>query len=377
MSQNTPHRLISKLWADSWIMKDTAPFQKKLLVFALISSPLIGLYSFLPLALLFETFVAQLNISFTPFSDISLFGRIVTGILAISISVFIIWLLNIWLFNFFQRNSLHRFKILRYLGSYVFTLAFLAFVFYLRTRVLSSPIDLGYVRFYPLIGGMANNTFILILIDLLVNQQARSDLELEKAQLEINNLVARQEQLKQQIHPHFLFNSLSTMGSLIKKEPNEAYLYVQKLAGFLRTSLTMAQDDVVSIKEDLYYFEEYMQLQKTRFGKAINYEVRLSDTTRSRGKLPVFTLQQLGENAIKHNNITENRPLHIKVTTNGSRLHVCNSLFEKPEDLKTKSGTGLNNIKARFKYFTEEELIFQKEIDEFRASVPMLEVETL
>ena len=192
MSQNTPHRLISKLWADSWIMKDTAPFQKKLLVFALISSPLIGLFSFLPLALLFETFVAQLNISFTPFSDISLFGRIVTGILAISISVFIIWLLNIWLFNFFQRNSFHRFKILRYLGSYVFTLAFLAFVFYLRTRVLSSPIDLGYVRFYPLIGGMANNTFILILIDLLVNQQARSDLELEKAQLEINNLVARQ-----------------------------------------------------------------------------------------------------------------------------------------------------------------------------------------
>ncbi|MEM7513039.1 MAG: histidine kinase [Bacteroidota bacterium] len=347
MSQNTPHRLISKLWADSWIMKDTAPFQKKLLVFALISSPLIGLFSFLPLALLFETFVAQLNISFTPFSDISLFGRIVTGILAISISVFIIWLLNIWLFNFFQRNSFHRFKILRYLGSYVFTLAFLAFVFYLRTRVLSSPIDLGYVRFYPLIGGMANNTFILILIDLLVNQQARSDLELEKAQLEINNLVARQEQLKQQIHPHFLFNSLSTMGSLIKKEPNEAYLYVQKLAGFLRTSLTMAQDDVVSIKEDLYYFEEYMQLQKTRFGKAINYEVRLSDTTRSRGKLPVFTLQQLGENAIKHNAFSKSTPLHLLIEEKNECIWVSNNILNKYSIEKTTQ-LGLKNLSNRY-----------------------------
>ncbi|MEM8900260.1 MAG: histidine kinase [Bacteroidota bacterium] len=328
-------------------MKDTAPFQKKLLVFALISSPLIGLFSFLPLALLFETFLSQPNLSFTPFSEIGLTGRIIAGIVAISISVFIIWLLNIWLFNLFQRKAYRPYKLVRYLGSYVLTLGFLTVIFYVRSRIITSPINMHYIRFYPLIGGLANNTFILILIDLMVNQQARSDLELEKAQLEINHLVAQQEQLKQQIHPHFLFNSLSTMGSLIKKEPNEAYQYVQNLAGFLRTSLTMAQDDVVSIKEDLHYFEAYMQLQKTRFGEAIHYEVQLSDSTLTKGKLPVFTLQQLGENAIKHNAFSRNTPLRLLIEEKNDCIWVSNNIIRKFSIEKTTQ-LGLKNLSNRY-----------------------------
>ena len=80
---------------------------------------------------------------------------------------------------------------------------------------------------------------------------------------------------------------------------------------------------------------------------------------------------------IKSNIITEKVPLIITIRNNGSRLEIVNNLYEKPEDLKTKSGTGIKNIKERLKYFTEEELIMEKKDGEYHVSLPMMEVETL
>ncbi|MEM6766537.1 MAG: histidine kinase [Bacteroidota bacterium] len=329
-------------------MKESVSLQKKLLTFALISSPLIALFSFLPLILLFETLISQTDFSLQrPITDIGLLGRFVGGIFAVSISVFIIWLINISLLNIFQKRQLSQFRLLRYLVSYIFSLSFIGLILLIRSQFVSTPMDIGYIKYYPIVGGLANTTFILILIDLLVNQQARSELELEKAQLEISNLVARQEQLKQQIHPHFLFNSLSTMGSLIKREPNEAYVYVNKLAGFLRNSLTMAQEDLVSVNKELSYFEAYMQLQKTRFGTAISYEVSLSEATRTLGKLPVFTLQLLGENAIKHNAFSTETPLTLLIEEKDGCIWVSNNVIPKYSTEETTQ-VGLMNLSNRY-----------------------------
>jgi len=202
----------------------------------------------------------------------------------------------------------------------------------------------------------------------------QTTLEVERYQKETT--ISQLTNLKNHLDPHFLFNNLNILSSLIDKDRDLSQEFLVRFAQVYRTLLLNKGEDLVTLEEELEFIQSYIFLIETRFEKNILFDLNITPEAYY-FMIPPLTIQMLIENAIKHNNITENRPLHIKITTNSNRLHVCNSLFEKPEDLKTKSGTGLKNIKARFKYFTEEELIFQKNEDEFRVSVPMLEVETL
>ncbi len=201
-----------------------------------------------------------------------------------------------------------------------------------------------------------------------------TELEVERYQKETT--ISQLTNLKNHLDPHFLFNNLNILSSLIDKDRDLSQEFLVRFAQVYRTLLLNKGEDLVTLEEELEFIQSYIFLIETRFEKNISFDLNIAQDA-FYFMLPPLTIQMLIENAIKHNNITEARPLQIRITTNGNRLHVCNSLFEKPEDLKTKSGTGLKNIKARFSYFTDEELIFQKNEKEFRASVPMLEVETL
>ncbi len=207
-----------------------------------------------------------------------------------------------------------------------------------------------------------------------LKQWQHSEIEVERYQKETT--ISQLTNLKNHLDPHFLFNNLNILSSLIDKDRDLSQEFLVRFAQVYRTLLLNKGEDLVTLEEELEFIQSYIFLIETRFEQNIQFDVNISSDAYF-FMLPPLTIQMLIENAIKHNNITQARPLQIKITTNGDRLHVCNSLFEKPEDLKTKSGTGLNNIKARFRYFTDEELVFQKNDDEFRASVPMLEVETL
>ena len=148
-------------------------------------------------------------------------------------------------------------------------------------------------------------------------------------------------------------------------------MYAQRLATFLRVSLTLAQSDIVSIKEEIAFFENYLQLQQMRFEKAINYTINIPDVVLDNGRLPVFSLQLLAENAIKHNVTSVDQPLHISIIANAGKLTVENNLQERnyPAD---STNIGLQNLRDRYQLLSEKAPVFEKTSTHYRAILPLL-----
>ena len=202
----------------------------------------------------------------------------------------------------------------------------------------------------------------------------RSSIEVERYQKE--TMISQLTNLKNHLDPHFLFNNLNILSSLIDKDRDLSQEFLVRFAQVYRTLLLNKGEDLVTLEEELEFIQSYIFLIETRFENNIMFEVNIQPDAQDH-MIPPLTIQMLIENAIKHNIITEARPLTIKISTNGDRLHVCNSLYEKAEDLIGKSGTGIKNIKSRFNYFSNEELVVHKSEHEFRVSVPLLKIETL
>src|SRR5690606_28702713 len=127
-----------------------------------------------------------------------------------------------------------------------------------------------------------------------------------------------------------------------------------------RTMLLTKAEDLITLREEMEFIHTYIYLIKTRFEEHIRFEIDLDEPSYEL-MLPPLTLQMLIENAVKHNSITPSRPLIIRISREGQRLVVRNNLNEKPEELKTKTGTGIHNIKERYKYYTDEPVYLEKD----------------
>lgn len=348
-------------------MKPRYQNKKQLIRIALMTSPLFGMFIVAPILL----YLVSLSSEKLTYIDLS-FIKVTLIVLAVCSVYFIQWLINIGLLRFFSSKKKWigmSPTIQRYFLSSLITIGFSCF-FVIASDKYSFGIDT--FKYYPLIGNLATNTFMLIIINLIVNKSISENLKLEKAQLEISHLTTQQEQLKQQIHPHFLFNALGTLQILIKKNSEKSYGYAQLLASFLRKSLTIAQNDVITVKEDLAFFEDYLRLQQMRFQDAIIYEVNLPEEMLNEGKIPVFSLQLLGENAIKHNSFSKQKPLYIKIgyLSNGY-LTLQNNLSPKFTEVES-AGIGLKNLTKRFSHFTNDLPKVEKNDDSFVVEIKIL-----
>jgi len=182
-------------------------------------------------------------------------------------------------------------------------------------------------------------------------------------------LEAMNRQLKQQTQPHFLFNSLSTLKSLIKYSPADAEEYVVKLSGFLRSSMASHASKLVTVEQELGLCTDYLEMQLIRFGEALRYSVEVGEEER-RGFLPVFALQLLIENAIKHNVLTKERPLAIRVEGMGKMVRVVNNL-QLREGVEA-GGTGLTNLRERYRVLGGGEVVIATSETEFSVSISLL-----
>ncbi|MEM6264973.1 MAG: histidine kinase [Bacteroidota bacterium] len=319
---------------------------------ALISSPLISLFTITTAIILMQFFREH---SATPVPEFS-FSRFVGIFGLITVNFFIHWGVNIRLL-FLIPGAQHFGKIpsayLRYvLGFCVGFFITMILGFFAREMRDTEPPP-G-VQYFPYLASFMATSFILTLIELTVSQAEKSELELEKAELEIAQLLAQQEQLKQQIHPHFLFNALGTLQILIQKNSSKANEYVLMLAKFLRDSLYLAQYDVITVKEELAFLENYIQLQQMRFAEGIQYDIHLPDHINQKGMLPVFSLQILAENAIKHNAFSVDNPLKLNIdySRDDHLIAVTNNTSPKyAKDIS--SGIGLKNLQERYQHFSE------------------------
>lgn len=201
-----------------------------------------------------------------------------------------------------------------------------------------------------------------------------SELEAEKNQKE--SMRSQLDSLKNHLDPHFLFNNLNILASLIEKDKIASRTFIQKFAEVYRSLLRTKSDDLILLSEELGFIEAYMYLISVRFEDHIQITITVQNNTKNK-MLPPLTLQMLLENVIKHNLITETQPLQIEIVERGNYLMVRNNLHTKADKISSEEGSGLENIRKRYAHFTEQAVNVLKTETHFEVSIPLLEIENV
>jgi len=183
-------------------------------------------------------------------------------------------------------------------------------------------------------------------------------------------LYAQIETLQNQIKPHFLFNNLNAITSIIPKDPDTAIQFVHQLANVYRYILDHQQDELVPLETEIAFAESYVYLLKIRFKEKLQVQW---DIDTAKGMVPPYVLQLLLENTVKHNVISKNKPLIIHIKRVGNDLLVVNNLQTKQAEGESW-GIGLNNIKDRYQLLSNKEVVVDKSKDQFSVKVPILNI---
>ncbi|QED37502.1 histidine kinase [Antarcticibacterium arcticum] len=181
---------------------------------------------------------------------------------------------------------------------------------------------------------------------------------------------AKFESLKNQIDPHFLFNSLNVLSSLIEENPDNAQKFTTSLSKVYRYVLEQKDKELVSVEEELAFARTYMNLLGMRFENSLFYEVP-HELVNPEARVVPLSLQLLLENAIKHNIVSETRPLHIRIYEEGNYLVVENN-FQKKEVLNPRRGVGLANIINRYHIVTNRKVVIDQNSKVFQVKLPIL-----
>ena len=320
---------------------------KKLYKVALISSPIVSMVGSVPIVV---------------FEKIQM-PRIFLLWFILACIIFVFWNINILILSKIKDSSSLR----RYLLSYLCVLCFQALNIFLAVKFHLKPDEINI--FFPLIPAIAINTLILILSNLIILQFQKESVELEVKQLKVNNLEAQKMILLQQLQPHFLFNALSTLKSLIGENPMNAENYTVRLSDFLRYSVQAKNNEVVGLADELAFTKNYIELQKVRFEDSFICQIEIPEQY-SAYKIPVYALQTLVENAIKHNSFTDKKPLLIDVVIQGNRIKVTNNLSLKT--FQIPSGTGLENLNQRYKLIADKEIEIVKTDKDFTVYIDLI-----
>ena len=197
---------------------------------------------------------------------------------------------------------------------------------------------------------------------------------LEAEQLRTQQLRSELEVLKTQISPHFLFNSLNTLVTLIEENPKQAVSFTQKLSEVYRFILTNKEEEMVTLEREMKFTESYIFLLKMRFAENLHIRYDIPAEHMS-SYLPPMTLQILIENAIKHNVVSVAKPLHIDIVVkNGDTLLVRNN-YQPKSTAVASTHTGLKNIRRRYQYLSQREVEVTHSLSHFEVAMPLVQVQ--
>jgi len=194
---------------------------------------------------------------------------------------------------------------------------------------------------------------------------------IQQEELKRAHLALQYQTLKDQVRPHFLFNSLSSLVTLINTDPEKATLFVHRLSDVYRYVLEQRENELVPVEEELKFLEDYVYLQQIRFGEnlKVQYKVKLEP------KLMVIPLsiQMLVENAIKHNEISADRPLTIEILSTGQNHIIIKNNLQKKEVPEQSLGMGIENLRKRIEVFSKEPLQIFEESGAFVVRIPTIQ----
>lgn len=199
--------------------------------------------------------------------------------------------------------------------------------------------------------------------------------ELETERLMKENTRSQMMSLRNHLDPHFLFNNLNILSSLMDYDIDLSKEYLNKFAEVYRTILKTELSDLISLDQEVKLINAYLYLIKVRWQDAVVVENKLEGNLNAKA-LPPLSGQMLIENAIKHNVISKSYPLHITIEApEGSHLIVTNSVKPKLGQTENNTGTGLINIENRYAFFTDKKVVIEKTDKTFKVMLPLLEIE--
>jgi len=194
-----------------------------------------------------------------------------------------------------------------------------------------------------------------------------SAVEAERYQKE--NAMAQYQSLKSQVDPHFLFNSLNVLTNLVYEDADKSAKFIKQLSEVYRYVLETRSKELVTLEEEMKFVKAYLYLQQIRFGDKLIVQNNLNGQT---GLVPPLVIQMLVENAIKHNTISEEHPLTIRISEGEKSVVVENNLQKKmglPED---STGIGLNNTRKRYEFLTDRKMEVEEGNGNFKVTIPLI-----
>lgn len=193
---------------------------------------------------------------------------------------------------------------------------------------------------------------------------------IEAEHYKTENVRAQLQNLKNQVNPHFLFNNLSVLTSLVYKDQDKAAEFINQLSKVYRYLLDSHEKELVLLETELEFIHSYLFLLQIRFDKNLQFDIQVNSES-LKLHLPPMALQILVENVIKHNEVSDEHPLNISIRGMSDRLEVRNKL-QRRSHIENTSGTGLRNIRERYRFFTQREVKVYEKPNEFIVELPLL-----
>ncbi|RDI57549.1 2TM domain-containing protein [Flavobacterium glaciei] len=212
--------------------------------------------------------------------------------------------------------------------------------------------------------------FVTLAIHAIYFYKAYNENKVKEQKIIAGTANAKFESLKNQIDPHFLFNSLNVLSSLIEENPENAQRFTTSLSKIYRYVLEQKDKELVSVAEELAFAKTYMNLLKMRFENSISFQLP-TDFENIEARVVPLSLQLLLENTIKHNVVSENKPLQITIYIQDNYLVVQNNL-QKKEVLQDRQGVGLQNIVSRYALLSKRKVLVEQTETDFKVLIPIL-----
>jgi two-component system, LytTR family, sensor kinase len=194
--------------------------------------------------------------------------------------------------------------------------------------------------------------------------------------LKKENAQAQLDSLKNQVNPHFLFNSLNTLAGIIPEDSDKAVQFVQQLSTLYRHLLDLNEKQVVTLEEELELLNSYLFLIRTRFDHSIDIQLEIAPESNQLYLIPL-SLQMLVENAVKHNVISQKKPLHIRIYTDDNGFVCVHNNFHPKQQPVEGTGTGLENINSRFMLTFDKQILVHKTEHVFEVKLPLISIQEL
>ena len=249
-----------------------------------------------------------------------------------------------------------------------------AFIFTCANPFVSENTSVKGLLVTNLVFNVGITLFIVTIVEAAFFFNQWKQTRIEREQLEKEHYKAQFQNLKNQINPHLLFNSLNALTGLIESNTEKAVSYVQDLSRYLRMVLSHTSSEAISVEEELSLLRHYYNLQNARFGNSFRLTIQIPEEVR-RMLIPPLSLQMLVENAVKHNVISRSSPLEVKVSYKPTDLIEVSNRKVKKQTYEDSTGVGLENIKERYQLLGEHHIRVEDSDEYFKVSIPLLNLE--